>query len=93
MMISGFSRRLSLGVAAIAVVGMGFTAGCSSKQAPAPTEQTVESKRAGSGNADNSRAGSGNAGNSHAPKVKAPSAKTVNPAQEPAPGQPGRDSN
>ena len=84
---SGFTRRCALGVGALAVVGMGFTVGCSSKQAPAPTQQTdsqVESKRSKGDNEPKK---------SYAPNVKAPAAKTVDPAQDIAPGQPGRDGN
>ena len=65
---SPLTRRIALCVGGVAIVGMGL-AGCTAKQAPAPTEpaqNSVDAKVT-------------KTGNSFAPSVKAPSAPTALP--------------
>ena len=73
---SGLTRRITLSVAGLAVVGMGLTVGCSPKQSPAPTEQTenqVDSKRSVQKEPE------AKSPNSFKPQIKAPAAPTAKP--------------
>ena len=75
---SGFARRVALSVAGLAVVGMGFTVGCSPKQAPAPTQQTedqVDSKRS----VKKEPEAKPQPKKSFEPQLKAPAAPTAKP--------------
>jgi len=70
-------RNIALIVGGLAIAGMGFTVGCSAKQAPAPTDQSnteVDSKRGNNGAEPKQKPK-----NSYAPEVKAPSAPTAKP--------------
>ena len=82
---SSLSRGIALMVGGLAIVGTGFTVGCSAKQSPSPTEQTenpVESKRATQN--DQNDPGE-NAPNTDAPRSFAPSV-TADPAPTIEPG-------
>ena len=73
---SGLTRRITLSVAGLAVVGMGLTVGCSPKQSPAPTEQTenqVDSKRSAQKEPESKPQ------KSFKPTLKAPAAPTAKP--------------
>lgn len=75
---SGLTRRVALSVAGLAVVGMGFTVGCSAKQAPAPTQQTenqVDSKRSVQKEPESKPKPK----KSFEPAIKAPAAPTATP--------------
>lgn len=76
MITGNVTRNVALLVGALAIAGMGFTAGCSAKQTPAPTEQTdthVDSKR------PKSESGEKPNKESFAPEVTAPAAPTKKP--------------
>ena len=87
MMKSGLNRRFALGVGAIAVVGMGFTVGCSSKQAPAPTAPTQNSVDAklpqGEPDANQSGPAGAKSPAKAQPSVKAKPAPTAKPGNTP----------
>ena len=74
---SNLSRGIALMVGGLAIVGTGFTVGCSAKQAPSPTEQTdspIESKRSAQ-----------NGPGENAPKTKAPRSFEPPVTAKPAP--------
>ena len=69
-----WKRRISLGVAGLAVAGMGLTVGCSAKQSPAPTapvQNSVDSKRPKDANPEQQKPAGG--------PVKAKPAPTAEP--------------
>jgi len=79
---TSLNRGIALTVGGLAIVGMGFTVGCSAKQAPSPTEQTqgpIESKRS------NQNGPGANAPGSKAPNSFKPS-KSAKPAPTAKPG-------
>lgn len=78
---SKFSRGFALMVGGLAIVGTGFTVGCSAKQAPSPTEQTenpIESKRSAQ-NRPGENAPKSKSPNSFKPSVSAKPAPTIKP--------------
>jgi hypothetical protein len=77
MKISGLSRGFALMVGGLAIVGMGFTVGCSAKQAPSPTEQTE--------NPNESKRSAQNGTGENAPRTKAPNSYKPSMTAKPAP--------
>ena len=76
MMKTSVTRGVAALVGGLAIVGMGVTAGCSPKQAPAPTEQTenpIESKRS------TQKEPKAKENNNFGPQVKATPAPTGTP--------------